>query len=182
MLGYRIVVQDVRTHPWWRPAPHVSFQVVPATSARLPLKDKTADVVFADGVMFDMRRDALASFFAECHRILKPGRYMVAWAGNSLSRTRSQSEIRWHGRIHSLDEVRRAASAAGFTEIDASFEGYAPPIFPAALNVLGGALAPWPFRPYPGDSWLARRQRPARRAYWLLRLVKTDVAPPGVQT
>jgi SAM-dependent methyltransferase len=173
LLGYRIVVQDIRRHPWWADYPHAWFQVVPPSSSRVPIKTATVDVAFTDGVIFDMDGSSLEPFFRECLRVLKPSGYLVIWAGNSASRTRALSEIRWHGRIHSLAQVRKASIAAGFREVDVSFEGFAPPFLAAPVNILRGALTPFQFKTYEYDSWLARWQRREKRAYWLLRLVKT---------
>jgi SAM-dependent methyltransferase len=173
LLGYRVVIEDIRRHPWWDDYPHAWFQVVPPSSSRVPLKTATVDVAFTDGVIFDMEASSLEPFFRECLRILKPCGYLVIWAGNSLSRTRARSEVRWHGRIHSLAHVKKASLAAGFREVDVSFEGFAPPFLPAVINMLRGALTPSQFKTYEHDSWLARWQRPEKRAYWLLRLVKT---------
>jgi SAM-dependent methyltransferase len=173
LLGYRIVIQDIRRHPWWGDREHAWFQIVPPVMTRLPLKSATVDVAFTDGVIFDMETAALEPFFRECLRILKRSGYLVIWAGNSLSRTRLRSETRWHGRIHSLVDVREAAAAAGFHEVDTSFEGFAPPLWPSAVNMIRTALSPFQFKTYEHDSWLARWQRPEHRAYWLLRLVKT---------
>jgi SAM-dependent methyltransferase len=172
LLGYRIAVQDIRPHPWWLGFPDASFHVVPPDVQRLPVDTAVMDLVFTDGAIFDVEAPALEPLFAEFLRILKPGGYLVVWAGNSLSRTRAIAEKRWHGRIHSLADVRRATRRAGFLEIDVTFEGYAPPAFATAFNMVKGALGPWPFKTYDHDSWLARFQRTDRRAYWLLRLTK----------
>jgi hypothetical protein len=130
------------------------------------------DLAFTDGAIFDVDASRLERFFGEFLRILKPGGHLVVWAGNSLSPTRARSEMRWHGRIHSLADVRRATRDAGFVEVDVTFEGFAPPMVGTAFNMLRGALTPWSFKTYDHDSWLARFQRPDRRAYWLLRLAK----------
>ena len=172
LLGYRITVQDIRPHPWWVGFPDASFHIVPPDARRLPVDTALMDLAFTDGAIFDVESSGLEPLFAEFLRILKPGGYLVVWAGNSLSRTRAIAEKRWHGRIHSLADVRRAARRAGFAEIDATFEGYAPPIFATVFNMVRGALGPWPFKTYDHDSWLARFQRSDRRAYWLLRLTK----------
>jgi SAM-dependent methyltransferase len=172
LLGFRIVAQDIRTQPWWREDPHVRFQVVPPEAPRFPLRDGVAELAFVDGVIFDQPADALETFFRECLRILHPNGHLVVWGGNSLSPSRTRSEIRWHGRIHSLAEVRAAAARAGFRERDVSFEGFAPPAFPEVINMLRLALAPWPVKTHDHHSWLARLQRPERRAYWLLRMSK----------
>jgi SAM-dependent methyltransferase len=172
LLGYRMAVQDIRPHPWWRDFPDASFHVVPPDLRRLPLDTAVMDLAFTDGAIFDIDASGLGHVFGEFLRILKPGGHLVVWAGNSLSRSRARSEMRWHGRIHSLAEVRRATRHAGFVEVDVAFEGYAPPVFGTVFNMLRGALAPWPFKTYDHDSWLARLQRPDRRAYWLLRLAK----------
>lgn len=173
-LGYRLAVQDVRPHGWWADDPYAWFQATPIGSHRLGLADGVADAAFTDGAIFDVDADHLADLFAEYLRILKPGGYLLIWAGNSLSRTRAQSERRWHGRVHSLDQVQQAARRAGFLQIDVTFEGYAPPAFATAVSMLRAALRPGAFKTYDYDSWLARWQKPQRRAYWLLRLVKTS--------
>ncbi len=177
LLGFKIIIQDIRRHAWWGEYPHVWFQKVPATSKYLPLCNELADLVFTDGVIFDMDRQSLNAYIRECFRILKPGGHLIVWGGNSLSRSRSRSEIRWHGRIHSLEEVREAARNSEFGEIDASFEGYSPPFLPEVINMLRHALSPGAFKTYDFDSWLARLQRPENRAYWLLRVVKSNGVP-----
>ncbi|MDP2318069.1 MAG: methyltransferase domain-containing protein [Acidobacteriota bacterium] len=172
LLGFRIIIQDTRRQPWWDRSSNAWFHLVPPQHLRVPLADAVVDLAFTDGAIFDLEEPALAGFFAECWRILKPGGYLVVWAGNSLSRSRSMSEIRWHGRIHSLATVRAAALEAKFSEVDLAFEGFSPPILPSAINTLRHGLSPWAFRTYDSHSWLARWQRPEKRAYWLLRLVK----------
>jgi SAM-dependent methyltransferase len=172
LLGYRIAVQDIRSHPWWRDFPDGAFHIVPADVDRLPFDSSVMDVAFTDGAIFDVDAAGLERFFREFLRILKPGGHLIIWAGNSLSRTRARAERRWHNRIHSLVEVRRATRHAGFVERDVSFEGFAPPVFGTVFNMLRAVLSPWPFKTYDHDSWLARFQRPERRAYWLLRLMK----------
>jgi SAM-dependent methyltransferase len=172
LLGYRIAVQDIRSHPWWRGFADASFHIVPPAVRRLPVDTDVFDVVFTDGAIFDVDAAGLEHLFGEFLRILRPGGHLVVWAGNSLSRTRARAEKRWHNRIHSLADVRRATRHAGFVEVDATFEGYAPPILGTLVNMVRGAFAPGPFKTYDYDSWLARFQRPDRRAYWLLRLTK----------
>lgn len=173
LLGYRIAIQDIRPQPWWGQYPHAWFQVVPLAADRLPYKDAVADIAFIDGVIFDIELQSLGAFFRECQRILKPGGYLIVWGGNSLSRSRAKSERQWHGRIHSLVDVRAAVASAGFAEIDVSFEGYAPPFFAMVVNMMRAVLGPWRFKTYDYDSWLALWQQPEKRAYWLLRLVKS---------
>jgi len=177
LLGFRIAIQDIRRHVWWGDHRHAWFQLVPVAGRYLPFTDSVVDLAFTDGVIFDMERPSLDTFFRECLRILKPGGYLIIWGGNSRARTRALAEIRWHGRIHSLEEVRSSTGAAGFTEIDFSFEGYAPPMFPTVFNMLRAALSPWPFKTYDYDSWLSRWQRPERRSFWLLRLAKPSAVP-----
>jgi SAM-dependent methyltransferase len=172
LLGYRIAVQDIRPQPWWRGFSDASFHIVPPDVRRLPFDTAVMDLAFTDGAIFDVDASGLEQFFGEFLRILKPGGHLVVWAGNSLSRWRARAERRWHSRIHSLADVRRAARHAGFVEVDVTFEGYAPPMFGTVFNMLKGALSPWSFKTYDHDSWLARFQRPDRRAYWLLRLAK----------
>jgi SAM-dependent methyltransferase len=172
LLGHRIAVQDIRPHAWWRGFPDASFHVVPPDARRLPFDTAVMDLAFTDGAIFDVDPSGLEHLFGEFLRILKPGGHLVVWAGNSLSRSRARGEVRWHGRIHSLADVRRATRQLGFVEHDVTFEGYAPPVFGTVFNMLRGALGPWPFKTYDHDSWLARIQRPDRRAYWLLRLTK----------
>jgi SAM-dependent methyltransferase len=171
LLGYRIAVQDIRSHPWWRGFVDASFHIVPPDVARFPVDTAVMDLAFTDGAIFDVDASGLERLFAEFLRILKPGGHLVVWAGNSLSRTRATAEKRWHGRIHSLADVRRATRNAGFVEIDATFEGYAPPVFATVVNMVRGAVAR-SYKTYDHDSWLARFQRPDQRAYWLLRLTK----------
>ena len=175
-LGFRIVIQDIRRQPWWDGSPNAWFQVVPSQYPLVPLVDAVADLAFTDGAIFDLDEPALERFFAECWRVLKPGGYLVVWAGNSHSRSRAMSEIRWHGRIHSLATVRAAAALAKFSEIDLVFEGFSPPLLPSAVNMIRHGLAPWAFRTYDSHSWLARWQRPEKRAYWRLRLLKQAAA------
>jgi SAM-dependent methyltransferase len=172
LLGFRIAVQEIRQPSWWRDEPHAWLQVVPLDGRYLPYTEGFADLAFTDGAIFDFERDALQAFFLECLRVLKPGGCFIIWAGNSRSRSRARSETRWHGRIHSLPEVRTAAIDAGFLEVDCSFEGFSPPFFATVVNMLRLALGPWPIKTYDYDSWLAQWQRPERRAYWLLRLEK----------
>lgn len=172
LLGHKIVVQDIREHSWWGNFPHVLFQIVPAEYQRVPIVTDQVDVVFTDGVIFDMDTHQLKTFLKECYRIIRPGGYLIIWGGNSLSRSRAKSEVQWHGRIHSPDIVREVAQKAAFVEKDFSFEGFSPPVFPQPVNMIRKAFAPWPFKSYDYDSWLSTRQKPENRAYWLLRLAK----------
>ena len=171
-LGHHIVVQDIRTQDYWAAFDRAWCQVVPPAAPHFPLRNGVADVAFTDGAIFDVEAGRLTEFFAECLRILKPGGYAIVWAGNSLARSRAMSEVRWHGRIHSLRDVRAASVRAGLSEVDHWFEGFAPPFLPTAISTLRHALAPWPFKTFDNDSWLARLQKPQQRAHWLLRLIK----------
>ena len=172
LLGYRVVVQDIREHDWWNDDPDVWFTVVPDGARHIPLLNSAVDLVFLNGVIFDMNSERLQAFVRECLRILKPGGYLVIWGGNSMSRARARSEKRWHGRIHSLERVRSVSRRAGFGELDCTFEGFSPHVFVSFLDTLRRALSPWSFKTYDFDSLLGRWQSPEKRAYWLLRLVK----------
>ena len=172
LLEHRIIVQDIRVQPYWAAFDQAWCQVVPPLAPHFPLQAGVADVAFTDGAIFDVEASDLIRLFGEFGRVLKPGGVLIIWAGNSLARSRAMSEVRWHGRIHSLDQVRQAASASGLVEIDHWFEGFAPPFLPTAINMARHALAPWPFKTFDNDSWLARWQQPHHRAYWLLRLTK----------
>lgn len=176
LLGHKIVIQDIREHFWWKKFPNALFQIVPAELNLLPFHENQVDVVFTDGVIFDMEALQLQKFLEECHRVIRPGGSLVIWGGNSLSKSRSKSEIQWHGRIHSADVVREMAGNANFREKELSFEGFSPTIFPRLINTLRKILAPWPFKSYDSDSWLARFQQPEKRDYWLLKLQKEDCA------
>ena len=172
LLGYKVVIQDIREHSWWNKFPDALFQIVPAEFSLLPFHENQVDVIFSDGVIFDMESPQLKKFLKECHRIIRPGGYLVIWGGNSLSWGRARFEIQWHGRIHSADIVREMAGNADFIEKELSFEGFSPPIFPRLINTLRRTLAPWPFKSYDSDSWLASLQKPEDRGYWLLKFQK----------
>ena len=58
-----------------------------------------------------------------------------------------------------------------------TFEGYAPPMFGTVFNMLKGALAPWPFKTYDHDSWLARVSAPGPAR--VLAPPARKAAPPG---
>ena len=176
LLGHHIVVQDIRVQPYWPAFDQAWCQVVPPLARHFPLRSGVADVAFTDGAIFDVEDGDLPAFFAEFLRILKSGGVLIVWAGNSLARSRAMSEVRWHGLIHSLERVTDAATRAGLVEVDHWFEGYAPPVLPTAVNMVRHALAPWPFKTFDNDSWLAEWQQPQHRAYWLLRLAKPAAA------
>lgn len=178
LLGFRMAIQESRRQSWWPQFPEAWFQVVPPALSRLAVRDGVADLAFTDGAIFDVERLSLDAFFRECSRVIKPGGFLIVWAGNSLSRSRAMSERRWHGRVHSLQDVKAAVAAVGFSEVDCTFEGFSPPFLPTVINTVRHALAPWPFKTYDFDSWLARWQRPEQRAYWLLRLVKPSSRVP----
>ena len=175
LLGFRIVIQDIRKHAWWGDCTDAWFHCVPVASRYLPAQDGSIDVAFTDGVIFDTDSELLDGLFREYLRILRPGGYFLIWGGNSLSKSRTRSEVRWHGRIHSLENVRGAVKAAGFEEVDFWFEGYAPPQYCETINMIRRVLSPGQFKTYDIDSWLAHVQRPERRAYWVLRLIKPDL-------
>jgi SAM-dependent methyltransferase len=170
-LGYQVAAQDITSHSWWRHLPACTFQTVSAEAERLPWNEHTFALVVDVGVIHYLTEAQLSKLAGEVLRVLQPGGFWLLLEGNSESygASRMRSII---GRLHEVDTVRRLASAAGFQELDLSYEGFYAPLIPLYVNFVRKLMRPGPMDLNDHRSVLAARLPSRRRAHWRLRLTK----------
>ena len=170
-LGFRVGAQDLQPSAWWKRLGGCTFQAVPAAVPRLPWTDGAFQAVLDVEVIHHLDESQLHNHAAEVFRVLAPGGAWILLEANSDSYG-ARLPLKYCGRLHSLEHVRRLAAEVGFNELDRSFEGLYTPVLPNLVNFVRKQLWPGPLMIEDFDSRLAAMVPAHRRALWLLRLQK----------
>jgi SAM-dependent methyltransferase len=170
-LGFDVAAQDITAHPWWQNICNCDFQQVPADEPQLPWRDREFALVIDVGVIHHFDEARFEQLVREVYRVLTPGGYWVLLEANADSYGAARPRA-YCGRLHTLEQVQQRVSAAGFCEVDHSFEGVYAPLFPLAVNFLRKQAWPAPLTIEDFGSRLEALIPDRRRALWLLRLQK----------
>ena len=170
-LGFRVAAQDVQAHVWWRNIAGCDFREVPATVSQLPWSDNEFALVLDAQVIHHLDERHLERLAREIYRVLVPGGYWLLLEANADSYGAS-ALLKYYGHLHTLEHVQHVTSAAGFREVDHSYEGVYAPLFPVAINFVRKQAWPGPMTVDDFGSRLEAMIPERRRALWLLRLRK----------
>jgi SAM-dependent methyltransferase len=168
-LGYTTFGLEIAADSWWRNLERTFFQVVPPVFSNLPWQESVFNLVFDIEVIHHLTEEQLAQLASNVYRILNRDGYWIILEANSKG-WGAQHPLKYYGRLHSLQTVKRIVSSCGFSVIDETYEGFYAPLFPSFINFIRKQCAPWPLDISDYNSRLAKLLPPQKRALWLLRL------------